>query len=111
MGDFNFAGIDWNKSEFDDSDYFMKCVNDNFLIQCVNNEIRGKNILDLVFVSEENMVENLEVGELFDNSDHNIIRWTFVASKDKSVAVVYQKTYNYFKADFDKIRDEAKLLD
>jgi hypothetical protein len=89
----------------------MKCVNDNFLIQCVNNETRGKNILDLVFVSEENMVENLEVGELFDNSDHNIIRWTFVASKDKSIAVVNRKIHNYFKADYDKIRDEAELLD
>ena len=30
MGDFNFAGIDWNKPELDDSDYFMKCVNDHF---------------------------------------------------------------------------------
>ena len=32
MGDFNFAGIDWNKPELDDLDYFMKCVNDNLLI-------------------------------------------------------------------------------
>ena len=35
----------------------MKCVNDHFLIQCVNNETRGNNILDLVFVSEENKVK------------------------------------------------------
>ena len=66
----------------------MKFFNDNTLIQSVNNETRVKNILDLVFVSEEHMVENLEVGELFNNSYHNIIRWTFVASKDKSVSIV-----------------------
>jgi ribonucleases P/MRP protein subunit RPP40 len=69
---------------------------------------RGKNILDLVFTSEENMIENLTVGEPFGTSDHLVIRWDFVAcrvrKKDK------KKIFDYFKTDYDQIRDEIKLL-
>jgi len=43
----------------DDSHPFSKCVNDNFLFQHVQDPPRGKNILDLVFTFEENMIENL----------------------------------------------------
>ena len=57
LGDFNFSDLDWRKPEIlDDSHPFLKCINDNFLIQHVDEPIRGKNILDLVFTSdEENM--------------------------------------------------------
>src|SRR5271169_6404308 len=57
MGDFNFPELNWQKPEsLDDSHCFLKCLNDNFLIQCVDETTRGNNILDLVLVSEENMV-------------------------------------------------------
>jgi hypothetical protein len=36
MGDFNFADLHWeNPESLDDNHLFMKCINDNFLIQCV----------------------------------------------------------------------------
>jgi hypothetical protein len=111
MGDFNFSGIDWNRSVLDESNLFAKCVSDSFLFQCVNCSTRGENILDLVFVSEENMVENLTVGELFDSSDHNIIRWNFVAGKERNLKVDRRKFLNYFKADYVRIREEAALID
>jgi hypothetical protein len=57
MGDFNFANLDWKKPEsLDDSDLFMRCINDNYLFQCVEECTRGNNVLDLVLASEENMV-------------------------------------------------------
>jgi ribonucleases P/MRP protein subunit RPP40 len=113
MGDFNFADLNWVKPEtLDDSHLFMKCINDNFLVQCVEDCTRGKNVLDLVLTSEENMVENLTVGEPFGSSDHQIIRWDFISCKgphrNLSEAV---KSYDYFKADYDKIRDECKEID
>ena len=75
MGDFNFSELDWRKPEtLDDSHPFLKCINDNFLIQHVDEPTRKNNILDLVFTSEENMIENLSVGEHFGTSDHQIIR-------------------------------------
>src|SRR5882757_10527087 len=63
MGDFNFPELDWRKPEtLDDSHPFLKCINDNFLIQHVDESTRGNNILDFIFSSEENMIENLVVG-------------------------------------------------
>ena len=74
MGDFNFAGIDWRNSYLGESKLFLKCINNNYLIQCVDSSTRGQNVLDLIFVTEENMIENLKVEDLFESSDHQIIR-------------------------------------
>ena len=60
---------------------FFKCINDNFLIEHVDEPTRQKNILDIVFTSEENMIENLSVGEHFGTSDHQIVRWNMLAYK------------------------------
>ena len=85
LGDFNFSELDWKKPEtLDDSHSFLKCINDNFLVQHVDEPTRENNILDLVFTSEENMIENLYVGEHFGTSDHQIIRWNMLASKVKN---------------------------
>jgi ribonuclease P/MRP protein subunit RPP40 len=113
MGDFNFADLNWTKPEtLDDSDLFMRCINDNFLVQCVEDCTRGKNVLDLVLTSEENMVENVRVGEPFGTSDHQIIRWDFIACKgDPRKSVGKEKNYDYFKADYDKMRDDCKEID
>ena len=82
MGDYNFSELDWRKPEtLDDSHSFLKCINTNFLIQHVDELTRGKNILDLVFTSEENRIENLSVSEHFGTSDHQIIRWNILACK------------------------------
>ena len=41
MGDFNFSELDWRKPEtLADSHRFLKCINDNFLIQHVNKLTR-----------------------------------------------------------------------
>jgi hypothetical protein len=108
MGDFNFSEIDWRKPEtLDDSHPFLKCINDNFLIQHVDEPTRKKNILDLVFTSEENMIENLSVGEHFGTSDHQIIRWNMRAYK---VVQKQIKRYNYNKGNYDNMKDEAGLI-
>ena len=48
----------------------------------------------------------MKVGELFETSDHQVIRFNFVISKE-----VKQETktiFNYFRADYDKMRDCVK---
>ena len=85
MGDFNLPELDWAKSEtLDDSHPFIVCVNNNFLFQGVTEGTRSSNILDLVLTSEENMIENVTVGEPFGSSDHQIIRFNFIACKEGS---------------------------
>ena len=75
VGDFNFGSINWERQEATgQSKEFLDSVNDNFLYQHVNEETRGRDILDLVLSSEENMVVGLEVREPFGTSDHRVIR-------------------------------------
>ena len=61
----------------------------------MNEETRGRNILDLVLSSEENMVVGLEVGEPFGTSDHRVIRWILAVGKDMDRK---KKVLNYFGA-------------
>mgnify|MGYP006048081585 CR=1 FL=1 len=109
MGDFNFASLNWSRaSTLVDSHPFLKCINDNFLIQCVEENTRGNNMLDLIFTTEENMVENLVVGEPFGSSDHQIISWNFVRCKLKSCEE--HVNLNYFKVDYEQMRQDAKVI-
>jgi hypothetical protein len=86
MGDFNFAELDWgNLEKLDVSHPFVDCLNNNFLFQFVNEPTRGKNYLDLILSSEENMVQNLLVEEPFETSDHQVIRFELLCRKIKKV--------------------------
>ena len=56
------------------------------------------------------MIENLRVGEPFGTSDHQIIRWNFVASSEHLNVVGEQEGYNYFAGDYNKICSDAKSI-
>ena len=67
---------------------------------------RGKNTLDLVFSSEDNIISNLDVGEKLGKSDHNIIRFEIESSFSRE-----EKSFlklNFKRADFDKFRCECR---
>ena len=73
MGDFNYPSVNWETLEADTvGEELLDLVNDCYLIQHVNIPTRDLNVLDLVFSSEDGMVENLHVKEHVGNSDHNI---------------------------------------
>ena len=72
MGDFNYGDIDWETFQADrcSSKNFINRAQDLFLMQHVGEPTRGKNLLDLVFSTEAEMVEELEVLNPVSNSDH-----------------------------------------
>src|SRR6218665_854172 len=79
--------------------------------QHVMEPTRWKNILDLVITSDENMIETLSVGEHFNTSDHQVVRWGLVMEQTQEVKD-YVKRPNFFKADYDLVRnrlDEKNL--
>ena len=111
MGDFNFGNINWITHEaYGQSKNFLDCINDNFLHQHVHQITRGKNILDLVFTSEEHMIEEVDVGEPFGTSDHQIIRCKLIVTKGNEVPDS-KPLLNYFKADYNAIREKLKADD
>lgn len=106
MGDFNFNELTWHKPETLSDDHpFVKILNDNFLFQLVYEPSRGNNFLDLLMSSDENIVDNVVVGEPFGTSDHCKIEFNVVINKIKSDR--REQFYNYFKADYQQITEAA----
>ena len=108
MGDFNYH-IDWERLEGErGKDWiFLDWVNANFMQQHVMEPTRGENTLDLVLTTDENMVENVSVGEHFGNSDHQIVRWELVMEQNQEVKA-YVTRPNFFKADYEIVRKRLR---
>jgi len=88
---------------------FVELVLDNFLIQHVDEPTREKNIFDLVLSSEESMIENLEVKELFSSSDHNMIHFNLIGKTEMPLNNVIK--FNFSRADYLKITSCLKEID
>src|SRR6218665_1637188 len=108
MWDFNYH-IDWENSEGErESDrIFLDFIETSFMRQHVMEPTRGKNVLDFVITSDENMIENASVGEHFNTSDCQVVRWGLVMEQTHEVKA-YLKRPNFFKADYDLVRNRLK---
>ena len=79
IGDFNFKNLDWAGERAEEgrwvdskAEYFQNHVFDLFLTQHVKEPTRGKNVLDLIFSSAPEMIEDMTVLAPIANSDHNV---------------------------------------
>jgi len=80
VGDFN-CPIDWSLVNVGaEGMRLVDFANDNFLSQMVTVPTRGRNILDLVFVSDEDMVRDVEVGLGLAGSDHGVVSFEVVVT-------------------------------
>ena len=78
FGDFNLPGIEWGDLPIADvsnkQDEFLEMFQENGLHQKVMVSTRCDAILDLVFVNEPALIENVEVGPPLSNTcDHNVV--------------------------------------
>jgi len=82
FGDFNLPGIDWSTgiSNSGLSKAFYKLMCQNGLSQQILSPTRGKNILDLFFVSNENLISNSTTSVNFGTSDHKSLLITSAIS-------------------------------
>ena len=108
MGDFNYH-INWINMEGErhQDNKFLDCINGEFLHQHVMNPTRNKNILDLVITSDENIIENISVGEPFHSSDHQIVRFEIIL-QDCNMKINSHISYNFFKANYNKVRSKIR---
>ena len=109
VGDLNFSTLNFSSREsLDSSHSFVECLDNNFISQLVDRPSRGNNFLDLLLCSDENLIKNVSVDEPFATSDHQSIRFQITGatcSKEKMFPI-----YEYFKANYDQIREYAKTL-
>lgn len=109
FGDFNYPELRWGEDDTQDLAHpFIECLMNNYIFQKVNRPTRKDNYLDLVLCSEMDIVDNLRVQEPFVTSDHCTVRFDImgkISPKTKKFPV-----FNYFKADYNQIRESAKSL-
>ena len=86
MGDFNFPELNWSveAENISESHPIVECMNNNFLIQVVLEPTHGINFLDLILCLEEDMITDLYVGEPFETSDHQLIRFKLNRNKHRT---------------------------
>jgi len=82
VGDFN-CHVDWEQGRAGaEGMRLVDFANDCFLTQVVREPTRGRNTLDLVFASEEELVRQVEIGPALDGSDHEVVAFEVVVRPD-----------------------------
>ena len=80
----------------------LEFLDDNFLTQLVKQPTRENNVLDLIIVSNDNLLNDVTVGEHLGSCDHRIVR----ASINTVSRITDNKTLvpNFRRADFNSFR-------
>jgi len=76
FGDFNHGNIDWitGKAGVKGKE-FLDLVHDCFLIQWIEGNTRGSNILDLVFTTKPGLIEDMIITAPVASSAYNLLNF------------------------------------
>ena len=106
MGDFNYPNIQWGSRRTDKAGAkFLELIDDCYLHQ----HVRYGNILDLVFSSEADMIEDVDVREPAVNIDHCTIHFKLVVRRQAKNNLDRQ-TRDYNGGDRESIRRDLRAI-
>ncbi|XP_060606940.1 uncharacterized protein LOC132759227 [Ruditapes philippinarum] len=119
MGDFNYRDIDWkhwisSAPENHVSHEFIEAVRDSYLHQNIEFYTRYRNgqrpsTLDLVFSSEELLVNNIEHFSPLGKSDHIVI--TFGIDCNSSNEAYMKESFTYDRGNYDEMKTDLSNVD
>ena len=112
IGDFNLPKIDYNQhlAYNPPAQMLLDFMDDNILTQSVDNPTYDTNLLDLILVSDPNLVNKIEVKSALGNSDHSTIHFKAAISISKPIPN-NKLVPNYRKANFDSIRSHVSKIE
>ena len=94
LGDFNRKSIDWvtAMSVSDDDNEFIEATRNSFLTQQLSTPTRGRgtnepSLIDLVFTSNEESIESINMHAPLGNSDHSFTNILFRCQPEKQVDI------------------------
>ena len=104
MGDFNLPVRKWGDplNSHTGLDLYTNLQECDFY-QCVNKPTRESNILDLIFSTAENLVNEVNIGPAFSTSDHRIITFKLKIEAGK-MKVSKEKVPDFRRANFTRLR-------
>ena len=105
MGDFNLPVPKWGEpiNLHNGHDLYAN-LQESSLTQLVHFPTRGNNILDLVFTTNDDLIENVVVNDEFSNSDHRAITFNLNFTCQEPNAS-NEKIPDYRKANFQNLRE------
>ncbi len=106
MGDFNLPLVDWEKFSTPQSPLylnFLDFVLQNNLTQCVSEPTHASNILDLLLVSNEQLVDSIEIGGGLSDSDHASIEFSVLVSCFQAEKIIYKRNFRKMNIDLAKL--------
>ena len=111
MGDFNYAGINWESHGVDSAapvecEEFRNCLDKCFLTQHVTVPTREDKTLDLVITTDHDSVSDVKVVDRLEKSDHNMIHWSYHLEADREDGDE-SKYFDYKRANYEAMK--AKL--
>jgi len=113
VGDFNRKDVNWENltSPSEANSEFIEAVRDSFMTQHILTPTRGRgtndpSLLDLVFTSGEDDVEEIELCSPLGKSDHDLIKITYRCSPEIQKD---RKVLDFRKADFAEMKKELTL--
>ena len=112
VGDFNLPGITWENPEPNSilETLFLEAVQDKLLSQMVMEPTRGSNILDLMFVSNPEMVESCDVILPLGQSDHNGTKLEYKVNVKRTNSEP-RKVFLYSKGDYPGFRKAVEDIE
>ena len=118
FGDFNYLNIKWKKLDaYCTSKHSLNKVTNLFLTQHVKQPTRWPNSLDLVFTTEPEMVNDVEVREHLTNCDNNFLTWelacdaTWRLNSNRLNYIFHKEDYEGFRSFLTNISWEEVLSD
>ena len=109
FGDFNYSELRWGEEDtVDRSHPFVECIDNNFLVQLIDRPTRLNNYLDLLLSSDASIIENVTINEPFSTSDHQTFSFCLKGGSNKQKKNA--PNFNYFKADYNQIRNKINEL-
>src|SRR5215469_17947536 len=108
VGDFNCPNVNYDLLDADNEGRrLLEFLDDNFLLQIIYSPTRANNILDLLIVSQLNLVQNIEISEPIGNSDLNMIK--FNINLENKIADNTQTVPDFKNANFEAFRNSLAV--
>ncbi|KAM9608247.1 uncharacterized protein ACIBXB_000772 [Morphnus guianensis] len=105
MGKFNHPNICWrdNTAGHKQSRRLLECIDDNFLLEVIEEPMRGGAMLDLVLTNKEGLVGNVKLKGSLGCSDHETVEIKVLRAARRAHSKL--ATLAFRRADFGLFRD------
>jgi ribonuclease P/MRP protein subunit RPP40 len=112
IGDFNYPNVDWkNHLAKGSGRRFLKVVDDCFLQQLTKDKTCGENVLDLVFVTDNKLIDEVTVVQGIGKSVHEMVLFNLIIRKKRTIGIEKVNDFNYARGEYKLMADMCNQVE